>query len=138
MGERTPRWWRALPTWTQVTILTTMLPGALVHELTHAITARPFGEVAIDWDDLAWSAEWDTASPAPRAAAHIAPLGAGYAVAMGLVGILLMRPAMSIHAGILAYVAVNWLILTVASASDLLVTLHYLRAWINDETLPTA
>ena len=138
MGDRTPRWWRSLPTWSQVTILAVFLPGALVHELVHAITAKPFGAVAIDWDALAWEAHWESESPAPRAAAHIAPLGAGYAVAMGAVGLVLARPAMTIHAGIMAYVAVNWLILTVASASDVLVTLHYLRAWVRGESLPAA
>lgn len=134
----TPRWWRALPSWSQVTVLSLLLPGVVAHELTHAIVASPWGEWALNWDAIAVEIQWTSPRPGPRAAAHIAPLVAGYAFAVGAVAAVLGFPSITIHAGLLAYVAVNWMYYTVASFSDVAVALAFARAWRRGEELPTA
>lgn len=40
---RTPRWWRALPTWAQALWLWTWLPGVAAHEATHWLVGRAAG-----------------------------------------------------------------------------------------------
>lgn len=132
--SRTPRWWRSLPSWAQVVILSLLLPGVVAHELTHILVAQPWGSGHIDWDDIACEIEWRSDHPAPRAAAHIAPLVAGYALAVGALAVVLGQPTVSIHAGLLAYVSVNWLAYTVASVADLAVCLHYLRVWAGGQS----
>jgi hypothetical protein len=126
---RTPAWWRALPSWSQATILALLLPGVVAHELTHALVAHPWGEWSLDWDAIACEVEWHSEHPAPRAASHIAPLVGGYALAVGAVAAVLGRPGITIHAGLLAYVSVNWLLFTVATVADLRLFLSALQAW---------
>lgn len=134
----TPTWWRALPSWTQVTILSLLLPGVVAHELTHAIVATPWGRWSLDWDAIAVSIEWTSPRPGPRAAAHIAPLVAGYAFAVGAIAAVLGLPGLTIHVGLLAYVSVNWLYYTVASFSDVAVAMAFARAWWQGRKLPVA
>jgi len=131
---RTPAWWRALPTWAQVVILSLLLPGVVAHELTHILVARPWGRGRIDWDTIACELEWHSDHPAPRAAAHIAPLVGGYALGVGVLAVAIGQPGISVHAGLLAYASVNWLAYTVASVTDLVVCLHYLGAWYRSRT----
>ena len=137
-AHRTPAWWRALPSWSQVLILALLLPGVVAHELTHAIVAQPWGETSMDWDEIAFEVEWSSPHPGPRAAAHIAPLVSGYAFAVGALAAVLGWPGLTIHAGILAYVSVNWLYYTAASFTDVAVALAFARAWRRGERLPTA
>jgi hypothetical protein len=136
--NRTPDWWRSLPTWAQATILSLLLPGVIAHELTHMLCAAPWSQTALDWDGIAFEAEWTSSHPAPRAVAHIAPLVAGYAAGVGVFAVVIGRPQFSIHAGVLAYLSVNWLAYTVASVSDVAVCLQYLLAWRRGDDLPTA
>jgi len=133
----TPAWWQALPSWTQVTILALLLPGVVAHELTHAIVAWPWGETTLDWDAIAFECSWSSPHPGPRAAAHIAPLVSGYAAAVGVLALALGQPGITVHAGLLAYVSVNWLYYTAASFSDVAVALAYFRAWAAGKRLPT-
>jgi len=126
---RTPRWWRSLPTWTQAVVLSVLLPGVVAHELTHILVARPWARGAVDWDAIACELHWRSEHPAPRAAAHIAPLVGGYALGVGALAAVIGQPGITIHAGLLAYASVNWLCYTVASVADLRVCLHYLRVW---------
>jgi hypothetical protein len=135
--HRTPAWWRALPTWAQATILALLLPGVVAHELTHALVATPWGSTSLDWDEIAFIAEWDSPHPAPRAASHIAPLVSGYAVAVGVLAIALGQPGITVDAGLLAYCSVNWLAYTVASLSDIRMALAYFRAWRAGERFDT-
>ncbi|WP_367175099.1 hypothetical protein [Haloarcula rubripromontorii] len=134
----TPDWWRSLPTWAQATILSLLLPGVVAHELTHVVCATSWANTALDWDSIAFEAEWTSSHPAPRAAAHIAPLVAGYAAGVGVFAVVIGRPQFSIHAGLLAYLSVNWLAYTIASVSDVAVCLQYLLAWRRGDDLPTA
>lgn len=133
----TPDWWQSLPTWSQVLILTLLLPGVVAHELTHAIAASRWARTSFDWDAIAFEAEWTSPHPAPRAAAHIAPLVAGYAAAVGVFAVIIGQPGYSVHSGVFAYVSVNWLAYTVASVSDLRVCLQHLVAWWRGHQLPT-
>lgn len=135
--SQTPEWWRSLPTWAQVLILTLLLPGVVAHEMTHALAAAMWARTSLDWDAIAFEAEWTSPHPAPRAAAHIAPLVAGYAAAVGVFAVIIGRPEFSMHSGIFAYVSVNWLAYTVASISDVRVCLQYLIAWKRGESLTT-
>ncbi|MFY4814535.1 hypothetical protein ACOJIV_17830 [Haloarcula sp. AONF1] len=136
--SRTPDWWRSLPTWAQAMILSLLLPGVVAHELTHIICATSWADTTLDWDAIAFEAEWTSSHPAPRVAAHIAPLVAGYAAGVGVFAVVIGRPQFSIHAGLLAYLSVNWLAYTAASVSDVAVCLQYLLAWRSGDELPTA
>jgi hypothetical protein len=118
--------------------LTLLLPGVVAHELTHAIAASRWARTSFDWDDIAFEAKWTSPHPAPRAAAHIAPLVAGYAAAVGVFAVTMGQPGYSVHSGVFAYVSVNWLAYTVASVSDFHVCLQHLVAWWNGHQLPTA
>lgn len=134
---RTPTWWRQLPSWAQATILSLLLPGVVAHELTHAVVAHRWGEWSLDWDAVAVEIEWASGHPGPRAAAMIAPLVSGYAVAVGAVAAVLGQPGITIHAGLLAYASVNWLAYTVASVRDVAIAVGAARAWLAGRSLPT-
>jgi hypothetical protein len=121
-------------------ILATLLPGVVAHELTHILVARPWGRGRLDLDRIACELEWRSDHPAPRAAAHIAPLVGGYALGVGVLAVALGQPGLTVHTGVLAYASVNWLCYTVASVADLAVCLHYLREWhrsATDSTQPS-
>lgn len=135
--HRTPAWWRTLPAWAQATILALLLPGVLAHELTHILVAQPWGSGAVDLDAIACELTWRSEHPAPRAAAHIAPLVGGYALGVGVVAVALGQPGISVHAGLLAYASVNWLAYTAASTADVAVCVHYLREWYHGDSVPT-
>lgn len=126
---RTPPWWRALPSWAQVLILSTLLPGVVAHEFTHALVAGPWGTWDFDWDDIAVEVTWQTNHPAPRIASHVAPLVAGYAFAVGALAVVLGMPRFSMHAGLLAWISVNWLVFTVASIPDVRNALEAIVVW---------
>jgi hypothetical protein len=133
-SPRTPPWWRALPTWTQAVVLSLLLPGVVLHELTHILVAQPWGGGSIDWDTIACELEWRSDHPAPRAAAHIAPLVGGYALGVGALAVAIGQPGVTVHTGLLAYTSVNWLCYTVASVADAAVCVHYLREWHRQRT----
>jgi hypothetical protein len=133
---RTPRWWRALPTWVQVLWLTTWLPGVVAHELTHAITARPWASATLDLDAIACRFEWEGDHYLARAVAYIAPLVVGSALTVGLWLTVAGRPAGVIEVAIAAYVYVNLGVYTVASAVDLHRFAAYLFAWYRSRTTP--
>lgn len=137
MSGRTPDWWRALPTWTQAVILSVLLPGVVLHELTHILVAQPWGSGVIDWDGIACELRWRSDHPAPRAAAHIAPLVGGYALGVGALAVVIGQPGITIHTGVLAYASVNWLCYTVASVADAAVFAHYARQWYRQRSSTT-
>jgi hypothetical protein len=133
---RTPRWWRALPTWAQALWLATWLPGAVAHELTHALVASPWASTTLDWDEIACEFAWDGDHYLARSAAYIAPLVVGSALTVGVWLTVLGRPAGVVEVAIAAYVYVNLGIYTIASAVDLHRCGVYLVAWYR--TRPTA
>lgn len=137
MSPRTPAYWRALPSWAQATILALLLPGVVAHELTHALVAAPWGNWQLDWDEIACIVQWESGHPAPRAASHIAPLVAGYALAVGAVAAVIGQPGITIHTGLLAYVSVNWLAYTAATVADLRLFLSALQAWRRGQRFST-
>lgn len=141
MTSRTPAWWRSLPTWAQVAILSLLLPGVVLHELTHALAARPWVTTSFDWDTIAVEMGRDDEAALPLAIAQIAPLVSGYAAAVGVLlavgsqrGVTVPDVLLSFVGGlgvaaIGAYILVNWLLFTFATIADLAVFLHYWRAY---------
>jgi hypothetical protein len=119
MSARTPRWWRALPTWIQLLVLSLWLPGVVAHELTHALAARRWADSELDWDVIGCRHHWETGHPAPRALAAIAPLLLGSALTVGLVATVAGEPGTVVGAGLWAFVLVNLGVYTVASLADL-------------------
>ncbi len=89
VAERgTPAWWRALPPFAQLGVLVTLLPGIVLHELSHAAVAWPWSiRTEFEWSsrtavDIYWVPE------TPRwaiQAAYLAPLVFGWVGAWGLV-----------------------------------------------------
>jgi hypothetical protein len=135
--SRTPRWWRALPTWAQALWLATWLPGVVAHELTHALAAAPWASTALDFDEVACRFQWDGDHYLARAVAYIAPLVVGSALTVGVFLTVAGRPAGIIEVAIAAYVYVNLGVYTVASAVDLHRFCGYLIAWYRTRTTPT-
>jgi len=137
--SRTPCWWRALPTWVQVLWLTTWLPGAVCHELTHALVAEPWASPTLDFDEIACRFEWDGDHYLARAVAYIAPLVVGSALTVGLWLTVAGRPGSVVGVAVAAYVYVNLAVYTVASAVDVHRFAVYLFAWYrtHNTTEPT-
>jgi len=135
--SRTPRWWRALPTWAQVLWLATWLPGAVAHELTHALAATPWASTTLDFDEIACRFEWDGDHYLARAVAYIAPLVVGSALTVGLWLTVAGRPGSVVEVAIAAYVYANLGVYTVASAVDCHRFGVYLIAWYRSRTDPT-
>ena len=141
MSSRTPAWWRSLPTWTQVTILSVLLPGVVLHEATHALAARPWVATSFDWDTIAVEMARDDEAALPLALAQIAPLVSGYAAAVGVLlavggqrGLTVPDVLLSLVGGlgvaaIGAYILFNWALYTLATVADLAVFVHYLRQY---------
>jgi|GEM_PF-4889935 len=135
--SRTPRWWRALPTWAQALWLATWLPGAVAHELTHAICAEPWAATRIDFDEIACEFEWDGDHYLARAVAYIAPLVVGSALTVGIWLTVAGQPGSVVEVAVAAYVYVNLGVYTVASAVDLHRFVVFLAAWYRTRTTPT-
>jgi len=141
MTSRTPAWWRGLPTWAQVTVLSLLLPGVVLHEVTHAVAARPWTATAFNWDTIAVEMARDDEAALPLALAQIAPLVSGYAAAVGVLltvgsrrGLTVPDVLLSVVGGlgvaaIGAYILVNWALYTFATVADLAVFVHYLRQY---------
>lgn len=127
---RTPRWWRALPTWVQALWLTTWLPGVVAHEAIHWLVAQPAGDPQLDWDTIAVEMPRETSRPLVLAAAYIAPLVAGVAVSTGVVLVLLGQSGTAVPLAVLAYAVVNLALWTVASVTDLLGVLSWTAVWL--------
>lgn len=134
---RTPRWWRSLPTWIQVLVLVSWLPGAVAHELIHALVAHRWSDWRFDWDAIAVRYDWATDHPAPRAATQIAPLVVGLALTVGLLATVAGQPGTIVGAGIGAYIGLNLAILTAASAADLVGFAVAVWAWATGQRYHT-
>ncbi|WP_251342435.1 hypothetical protein [Haloplanus halophilus] len=132
--SRTPGWWRALPTWAQALWLSAWLPGAVAHELTHALVARPWGAARLNWDEVACDIEWDGDDYLGRAVAAIAPLVVGSALTVGLWLTVAGRPGSIIGLAVSAYAILNLAIYTVASAVDLHRATVYAYLWYRQRT----
>jgi len=135
---RTPRWWRALPTWTQVLWLSTWLPGVVAHELTHALAAEPWASSTLDFDAVACRFEWDGDHYLARAVAYIAPLVVGSALTVGLVLTVAGQPGTVVPLAVLAYIVINLALYTVASVADLLGALTWVARWWQGRAAGTA
>lgn len=129
-NARTPRWWRALPTWIQVLVLTCWLPGVVTHELTHAVVAHWWAQTRFDWDVIGCEHHWQTGHPAPRALTAIAPLLLGSALTVGSLAVLSAEPGIALGAGVWAYLLINLAVFTLASLADIVEFVVAAWAWL--------
>jgi hypothetical protein len=126
---RTPRWWRALPTWVQAVWLATWLPGVVAHELTHWLVAHGAGDPALDFDRVACEMPQRTSRPLVLALSFIAPLLVGSLLSTSLVLVLAGQPGTVVPLAVLAYVALNLGLYTLASLADLLGAATWVARW---------
>lgn len=118
--------WRRLPVGLQVCLLAVTLPGLLLHELTHAVVARPFVDgITFHWSEIAVSLVWSDERRWPRICAHLAPLGVGYLVGMAAVVSVVVLD-MAVHPLAFGWLALQWLLYVGPSPADVGVAWHYL------------
>lgn len=122
MTHPTPRWWRGLSTRAQVGLLAVLLPGALLHEWTHAVVARRWTSATIDWDYLVVAfGDWDGAPAWGVALVYLAPflvgwvLGAVVVVVIVVVGVPVTEASVAVG----LFVLPNWVVYTWAVVGDL-------------------
>lgn len=126
---RTPRWWRALPTWVQAVWLAAWLPGVVAHELTHWVVAHGAGDPALDFDRIACEMPQRTSRPLVLALGYIAPLLVGTALTVSLVFVLAGQPGTVVGLAVACYVGVNLALYTLASVLDLLGAATWVARW---------
>lgn len=119
--QTTPPWWRGLSTRVQAALLATLLPGVLLHELTHALVAAPFADVTMLWDAVAVRLDWHPSAPTwARPAAHLAPLAVGWALGAGLLLVLVGTGySVDVPLPMLLYGVAQWVLYTLAVLGDL-------------------
>lgn len=108
----TPAWWRRRSTRTQLVLLATLLPGVLLHELTHGLVARPWADVEYRWDLVAVDLHWRPGTPRwAVAAAHLAPLAVGWVAGFAALLAALAGHTVTLllaHVPVVVYVLLNW------------------------------
>ena len=115
--------WRDLPDAIRLPLLLLTLPGAVAHEITHALVARPFAQsIQFRWDEIAVVIVWRDDRRWPRVAALLAPLANGYIVGVAVVVVVLLAD-LSVNGLVLAYGAVQWVLYVWGSVRDVVAAL---------------
>lgn len=101
-----------------------VVPGVALHELAHAVVARRWARVSVDWTAPRVTIRWDDAVPAYALfAAFLAPLFVGGAVALALAPVVGTLPDW-----LAIWVIVNWLLLAGPSVVDVVALLRGLAS----------
>lgn len=119
------RVWYELPTPVQLALLSTLLPGALLHELVHFWTFRGAAdECWLDWDTLTTHAVVPLDVPKSR---RVVPQIAPTLLGCLLLPLIVIAAPMDVPAPILFWAGANFVIFALPSPGDILGALRALR-----------
>lgn len=95
-----------------------LLPGIFLHELTHAVLARPYGDVAIDWAEAMVWIEFDRAPPHAALLALLGPTVIGVPLIIATMLLLLYFPPNLSDPVVLFWLAINMVLYAAPSPQD--------------------
>ncbi|MCU4926928.1 hypothetical protein OB905_13215 [Halobacteria archaeon AArc-dxtr1] len=108
---------REVRTWRWLVWL--LVPALPLHELTHAIVAKPWADVEIDWHHPMVIMHWDDAPPWAILCAHVAPLLIGCLVGSAALFAFAIGFVPELHFLVWVWLLGNWFNYTALTLQDL-------------------